>query len=387
MKSFKKSEAEISKNPEMELLKQSLKDEFLDIEFFKEWPASKSDAEKTNVVWKYGNDYIKGFTKTWRILWETEYKLIDLFNHFSVKSNSNFSWPDVSEIWETEDGWYYLLMKDAKHWGLEELDFSKKSPEEIMELYSKYRQTFDNFEKYSKWKTSQISKIQSVYSLYKRFLQPEELSQSATRTSKVINWAKKSLCNVLQPAFKLAIWRKYKNLVNERISNGEKVVKKCDIDIDRDKINKTLDKLLSKVNRFDFEYNFWRLWSWHVFSDGTNHKFVDFDNVGYQIEWTELICAMWDNLLNATWDYNEDEWEAKYNEWYNHLLGKYKDKNLVKLLLFVKLVWTIFEDYGNLIYKMENWGEKAWQGNEISEKIKKWVVWNYKALQKLMEED
>ena len=236
MESFENQENKPSKNPEMESLKQSLEDEFLDIEFLNEWPASNPDAEKTNVVWKYGNDYIKGFTKTWRILWETEYKLIDLFNHFSVKNNSKFSWPDVSEIWETEDGWYYLWMKDAKQWGLKELDFSKMSPEEIMDLYCKYRQIFDDFEKYSKWKTSSKSKIQSMYSLYKKFLQSKELSQSATRTSKVINWAKKSLCNVLQPAFKLVLSRKYKNLVNERITNGEGVVRACGIDVDRGKL-------------------------------------------------------------------------------------------------------------------------------------------------------
>lgn len=386
------SSESLSKNPEMESLKQSLADEFPDIEFFKEGPVSKPDDKKTNVVWKvvsedtnWKESFLKWFTKTGRVLWETEYKLIDLFNHFSILNNSSFSWPDISEIWETKDGWYYFLMKDAKQWDKKELDFSKMKPDEITKLYDGYRQTFDEFEKYSKWKTSTNSKMQRFYYFYKKYLQPEVSSESTIKSSKIINWAKTALCNVLQPAFKLAIWRKYKNLVNERISNGEKVVKNCDIDIDRERINKTLDKLLSKVKRFDFEYNFWRLWSWHVFSDGTNHKFVDFDNVGYQIEWTELICAMWDNLLNATWNYNERDWKVKYDERYNYLLEKYKDENLVKLLLFVKLIWTVFEDYGKLIYKKEISGGKEWQKKEISEEIKKWVIWNYEALQKLMD--
>ena len=385
MESFENQENKPSKNPEMESLKQSLEDEFLDIEFLNEWPASNPDAEKTNVVWKYGNDYIKGFTKTWRILWETEYKLIDLFNHFSVKNNSKFSWPDVSEIWETEDGWYYLWMKDAKQWGLKELDFSKMSPEEIMDLYCKYRQIFDDFEKYSKWKTSSKSKIQSMYSLYKKFLQSKELSQSATRTSKVINWAKKSLCNVLQPAFKLVLSRKYKNLVNERITNGEGVVRACGIDVDRGKLNDALDKLLSMVKNLDFEYNFWRFWTWHVFSNWETHKFVDFDNVGYQIKWTELIGIMWSNLLNWVWNYKSyEDWKKIFDNWYNKLVETYKDENLVKLLLFVKLVWTVFEDYWNLIYKREYWREKEWQKNGNFDEIKKWVEWNYRALQELI---
>ena len=142
-----------SKNPEIESLKKSLADEFPDIKFFKEGPASKLDDKKTNVVWKvvsedtnWKESFLKWFTKTGRVLWETEYKLIDLFNHFSVLNNSSFSWPDISEIWETKDWWYYFLMKDAKQWGKEELDFSKMKPDEIMKLYDEYRQAFDEFE-------------------------------------------------------------------------------------------------------------------------------------------------------------------------------------------------------------------------------------------------
>ena len=372
----------LSENPEMDSLKQSLVYEFPDVKFFKEWPASKPDDKKTNVVWKHENEYIKGFTKTWKILWETEHRLIELFNQFSKENNSRFSWPTIVEDREIGDGWYYFLMKDVKEWGLEQLDLSKMSPEEIMELYSKYRQTFDDFEKYSKWKTSTKSKIQSMYSLYKRFLQPEELSQSDT------NWVKKSLFSVLQLTFKLAVSKIYKNKINERISNGQGNVRSCGVDTDREKINTTLNRLLSKVKNLDFEYNFWRFWTWHVFSNGTNHKFVDFDNINYQIKGTELIGIMWSNLLMSAWDYKSyEDWKVNYDEWYNRLLERYEDKNLIKLLLFVKLVWTVFEDYGNLVYKREVWGKNKWQEKDNNfERIIKWVQYNYKALQELMEE-
>ena len=72
MKPLENSEAEISKNPEMNKLKENLKEIFDGVVFFKEWPASKPDAEKTDVVWKVWESYIKWFTKTWRILWETD---------------------------------------------------------------------------------------------------------------------------------------------------------------------------------------------------------------------------------------------------------------------------------------------------------------------------
>ena len=379
----------LSENPEMDSLKQSLVYEFHDVKFFKEWPASKPDDKKTNVVWKHENKYIKGFTKTWKILWETEHRLIELFNQFSKENNSRFSWPTVLKDGEIGDGWYYFLMKDVKEWGLEQLDLSKMSPEEIMELYSKYRQTFDDFEKYSKWKTSTKSKIQSMYSLYNRFLHPEELSQSATITSKIINWVKKSVFSVLQPAFKLAALKNYKNKINERISNGQGNVRSCGVDTDREKINTTLNRLLSKVKNLDFEYNFWSFWKRHVFSDWTNHKFVDFDNINYQIKGAELIGIIWSNLLMSAWDYNSyDERKNNYDVRYKKLLETYEDENLVKLLLFIKLVWTVFEDYGNLIYKEEVWNKNKWQEKKNNfEKIRKWVQYNHRALQELMKEN
>ena len=368
-------------NPGMDNLVKSLQKIYsrTDITFLKQWPASKPDAEKTDVVWKIWNSYIKWFTKTWRVLWEVELRLINLFNSFSKKNNSTFSWPEITKTWYTENGEFYFVMDDAKKWGKEELDFSKMNIEEIMKLYNEYRSIFDEFEKYSKWKTSTESnpKIQLLYSLYKRYLQPEVPSQQTKKISNIINWVKKALWNTLQPAFKLTIWKKYKDKINERISNGNNTVEQYGINIDKEEINTNLDKLLSKVKSFNFEYNFWRFWTWHVFSDWTEHKFVDFDNISYQIKWTELIGIMRSNVLLWTDKYDSyEDWKSDYDKWYNKITN-YQDENLVKFLLFIKLVWTIFEDYGNLINKRN-------PENTNSEKIKKWIKRNYKALQELI---
>ena len=368
-------------NPGMDNLVKSLQKIYsrTDIIFLKKWPASKPDAEKTDVVWKIWNSYIKWFTKSGRVLWKTEHKIIELFNKFSEENNSNFSGPKISGKWDTPDGWYFFIMEDAKLWGKEELDFSEMSIKEIIRLYDAYRPIFDEFEKYSKWKTSTESnpKIQLLYSLYKRYLQPEVSSQPTTKISNIINWVKKALWNTLQPAFKLTIWKKYKDKINERISNGNNTVEQYGINIDKEEINTNLDKLLSKVKSFNFEYNFWRFWTWHVFSDDKTHKFVDFDNISYQIKWTELIGIMRSNVLLWTDKYDSyEDWKSDYDKWYNKITN-YQDENLVKFLLFIKLVWTIFEDYGNLINKRN-------PENTNNEKIKKWIKRNYKALQELI---
>lgn len=386
-KQLKNFEISESCNPAMYKLVGNLIEKFWsNIEVVHVWPASKSNDKKTDVVCKVWEFYIKWFTKSWAGLWKREEDSIGSFNQFSEESNSKFSWPNVIGKWKTEDGWFYFMMKDAKEWEKKELlDFSKLTFEQLMELYNQNRQTFDEFEEYSGWKTSIQSKIQFIYSLYKRFLQQEALLETTTRSSKIINWVKKSLNNVLQPAFKLAIAKKYQNKINERISNGQGNVRACGIDADIGKINKTLIRLLSKVKNIDFEYNFWRLWTWHVFADKEREKFtlLDFDNVSYQIEWTELIWIMWSNLLISVWKYDTYEaWKADYREWYQKLLETYEDKNLIKLLLFVKLVWTIFEDYWHLIFVGRNKGENS----KNFEEIKKWVQRNYEALQELMEE-
>ena len=367
---------EMEKNPEMWSLMQYLiwhnRDIPQDEIEYKTWPASKPDSEKTNIVCKLTDFYLKWFTKTGKVRWETEHRLIELFNQFSQESNSSFSWPTILEKWKIPEGWCFFKMDDAKKWGKQELKFSKMTPEEILKLYNEYRETFDEFEKYSKGKISTETSptLQKIYSLSNKY-----------RDSILFHL-------VWSPLLKLAVAKKYKSKINGRISSGQGNVRSCGVDTNREKINRTLDRLLSKVKSFDFEYNFWRFWERHVFSDWTNHEFVDFDNVSYQIEWTELVGAMWSNLLMTAWDYKSyEDWKINYDEWYKRLLERYEDKNLIKLLLFIKLVWTVFEDYGNLVYKREVWGKNKWQEkNNNFEKIKKWVQYNYKALQELMEE-
>ena len=369
----------ISRHPETNnqilSLEQGLLKRFPNADFFKVWPDSKPSQEKTNVVWKVWKHYLKWFTRTWRILWETEHRMIELFNQFSKKNNSTFSWPEILESWETEDGWYYFLMDDAKARDKKELNFSNMSPNRIWKLYSEYRQSFNEFEEHSKWETSTESNptLQKFYSLSNRY-----------KSNILFNL-------IWNPALKLAIAKKYRGKIHERISNGESNVRALGIKFERDEIDSWFEELLSKVDKIDFEYNFWRFWTWHVFTDWTNHKLIDFDNVCYQIKWTELIGIMRSNLLLSVGNYESyDDWKKEYGKWYSKLLDMYKDENIIKLLLFVKLIWTIFEDYWHLIFEREisditKNGEIDLDDSKL-ENIRKWIQRNYKALQELMKE-
>lgn len=354
-------------------LEQELLKRFSSINFFKVWPDSKSSQEKTNVVWKVWKYYLKWFTRTWKILWETEHRMIELFNQFSEESNNTFSWPEILESWETDGGWYYFLMDDAKAWDKKELNFSNMSINKILKLYNEYRQSFNEFEEYSKGAISTESNptLQKIYSLSNRY-----------KNNILFNL-------IWNPTLKLAISQKYKRRINERISNGGyNCTEYLDLRFQKEEINSWLEELLSKVDKIKFEYNFWRFWTWHVFSDLTSHKFVDFDNVCYQIAWSELIGIMRSNLLLSVWNYESyEDWKIDYDKWYSKLLEMYGDESIIKLLLFVKLIWTIFEDYWHLIFDREfpDKGREYLQGDKF-EKIKKWIQRNYKALQELMKE-
>lgn len=327
-----------------------------DIDIFKYWPTSSPDYEKTNIVWKFPNwSYLKAFSPSWKRRWATEHQIIELFNSFSKEKNSSFSWPEILD-WGLIGRGYWFLMEDVKKWGKEEVDFSTANQSDLIKLYGEYRTTFDDFEKYSKGKisTSENPILQKIYAFSKEY-------------SESLLWTLSS------PLLKKAIAKKYQNKVNNFVSHGAENVWKY-IKFDKSKINNYLENLISKVDKFDFEYNFGRFWTGHVFSDWKNHNFVDFDNVWYQIKWTEILGIARSNILLSVDKYESyEDRESNFFQWYNEMINMYKDENLIKLLLYVKLIWTIFEDWWHLFYERE----------DKKEYLEKWIKRNYILLKKL----
>lgn len=313
---------------------------------------------------------IKYFTPEAAQDWENQSKMQWEFNYFTTpgefKNSNNWekiSWAKIRRKGNTPAGWFFYEMEDLNE-SMEKVYCAEETIDYLINLWEQYRGVFDRFEKYS-WgnvttKSNQI--IQRLFSI----LQPKTI-ESNPQTQKICNGVKKALLSLLKPVSKRAIKKKYFNNVNHRISNGWNTVKGY-VEFNIEEINNCLKELLSKVKNFDFEYNFWRLWTDHIFLNDKWLKIIDFDNVGYQIKWTELIGLMRSNLLLSTRKYDSyGERKKDYDERYKKLVNIYKDENLVRCLLFSKLIWTIFQDNGYLIYEREIWGWNKERKNGIEE--------------------
>ena len=367
------------------------------LELIKAWPTwsekptnyiirvtkNSNDGKTTSCVIKYFiPEAVKDWEKQCAMQWE--------FNYFTTpgegKSNNweIFSWAKIRRKGNTPAGWFFYEMEDLNE-SMEKVYCAEETIDYLINLWKQYRGIFDRFEQYS-WGTVTTKSNQIIQRLFS-ILQPKTSIESNPQIQKVCNGVRKTLLSVLKPASKFAIKKKYFNNVNHRISNGWNTVRGY-VEFNMEEINNCLKELLLKVKNFDFEYNFWRLFRDHIFSDGNwLFKIIDFDNVGYQIKWTELIGLMWSNLLLSTRKYDSyEEWKKDYDERYKKLVNIYKDEDLIRCLLFSKLIWTIFQDNGYLIYEREIWGWSKEYKNGIEEekemmnvKLKKEIeLWEWK---------
>ena len=351
------------------------------LELIKAWPTwsekptnyiirvtkNSNDKKTTSWVIKY---FIPEAAKDWEEQCEMQWE----FNYFTTPGEGKsinwekISWAEIKRKGDTDAGWFFYEMEDLNE-SMEKVNCAEETIDYLIDIWRQYREVFDRFEKYS-WGTVTTKSNQIIQRLFS-ILQPKTLKESSPRVYEACNYVRKWLLKVLKPASKIAINKKCFNNVNKRISNGWNIVWRY-IDFNVEEINNCLKELLSKVKGFDFEYNFWRLWTDHIFSNDNRFKIIDFDNVGYQIKWTELIGLMWSNLLLSTRKYNSyEEWKEYYNERYEKLVSIYEDGNLIKCLLFIKLIWTIFQDNGYLIYEREIWEWNKERKDEIDEKGEK----------------
>lgn len=351
-------------------LSVKLSKDFPDMDFIKEGPAWKDI--KTNIVWKNENYYLKAFTPEWSISWKKELELINLFNTFSEKTWASFSWPEIAK--SNINGNIYFLMKDIEKTWKENIDFSSISQEKLINLYKFYREEFDEFEKFSKWKisTEKDLKIQKFVHSVKKI---EEKIRLLEEKLWILKLATKKLVGVKQLQ-QLQNW----------ISKWDSVVKWI-IGYDQTILFSKFQELQQNLKKYDFEYNFGRFRTWHVFSNWKSHQLVDFDNIWYQIKWTELLGIIRSNLLLPVEEYssyNERKWS--FENWYKQLLETTKNENLARLLVFQKLIGTIFMDFGYLMLKLENNREKITKKWLIPEEnSKKWIEWNFRLLKDLFE--
>ena len=356
--------------PQTQQLVDNMSSLFPHVDFFKEWPTG--DDVKSNIVGKNETQYVKTFTPDGIKKWQNEISLITLFNSFSKETWGSFTWPKIIDTSISTAKELYFVMENCEA-SKKMIDFSTVPSTELIHLYDAYRKEFDEFEKYTKWKTSTSTNIP----LQKIFYSIKKIEQKI--------WSLEKKLWILQWATKILIVWKQKQQIQNWIHKWQDLVKEV-ILYDELQIFKTLEQLQKKIKKYEFEYNFGRFWTGHVFSDWKEHQLVDFDNVSYQIQCTELLWIIRSNVLLPVEEYSSyEERKNEFEQWHKQLLKIEKNEYLIKLQIFHKLLGTIFIDFGYLMIHIPANREKITKKWFIPEEnAKKWIEWNYRLLQEII---
>lgn len=353
--------------PQINELIDKLNPQFPEMEFFKEWCAAAD--VKTNVIGKDSEHYLKAFTtKAGLISGKNELDIIQLFNTFSDQTWASFSWPEIIQSAQKDD-MLWFLMNDIEQSGKHMIDFPSYDQQELINIYKQYKEEFTEFEKFSKWK---ISTTKSP--LLQKYVHSIKTLQRKIQLLEEKLWLFNKMTQTL-------IKKKQTTQIQDYIHRWKEYVETV-IDVDEKNILKLFSVLQSKVKKYDFEYSFGRFWTDHVFTDGKKTQLIDFDNVWYQINGSELVGMIWSNLLYSVENYDSyEEWKALFEKRYDTLLDTNKKyKGLADLLLFQKIIGTIFMDYGNLSFSSDNIKKIEDKGMSAVDNREKWIQWNYRLL-------
>jgi len=266
--------------------------------------------------------YIKIYTPPFKAIAEKEVQITQRFGEF-IKDDNDFSPLVIFFSWAENDCVYYAMEKLATM-----VQFQSMKTEDMYTFYKKYRSVFDKFEEYTEWLCSNDS------------------------TSSKADLA-------------MYFWQK----LEERYTHGYPCVAKYIPEV------ASLTNLLSwidfdELKDYPQEYCFGHLWSGGVFEKEGKYILLDFGHVGYKHKYFEIIELMWDNLLlNVKAHTDRDAYFLAFEERKKFLLEFIPDRQL-SCLLKIKLIGTVFEDWGNLMQKR----------NASQEDIEKWILRNYELL-------
>lgn len=314
------------------------------------WPAFR---EPSNVIFYNPQikHYIKAYVhnKVWKEAYFTEITNINMFNEFCDRIVGKFSWPTILK---QDDENLYFVMKDIESQGFSKIDFSKLALDDLLKIYSEYRSTFDEFEKNN-----------------------EKLQWSSNKI-RVSTWDKifKILSDWTNPVAKIAYFCGQKNKIKERYHEWEQYVHSF-LQTNFEQLKAKLKELQNDVEKAELEFVYNRLWTGHVFSDWTHHKLIDFDSLWYRIKWTETVALMWTNTLLSVEKYQTyEEWKHSAMKWRDLIEKECWNQNLWKLLIFQKLIGTMYLDY-------PKWEKvKEVSATEYELRRKRWILWLGKLL-------
>ena len=321
---------------QIEKLVNYLYDLYPDFWYYREWPCHAKT--KYDVLLKNKKDWlcIKAFVNNecWKISYESELGLIQLFNTFSKEQKRNFLWP---EILHYDNNNLFFIMKDIEFDWKKLLDFRTLNKIDVIKHFYQYRKVFDSFEAYcmDNWYT--LMDIDSTYS-------------------------------VKQLIEKCKWW----------YLKWERIVKENNILLDFQKIESKILELCGNYwnNLFPRELSFKWFWTWHVFEWNGNYQLVDFDNVWYEIKWGSICRLACYCVILSVDNYVLYEERKSDFDWWKREMLKINEDFLVDALVLSSLIWVLYADYAGTMlteYYNRELLENKWVVPE--DNARKWMQW------------
>ncbi len=321
-------------------------------------------------------NYIKAFTTDEVKRWKSELEIINTFNDFADKNGTFHRWPEIIAVEEQlPEQPFHFIMKDVTANGVKKVDFPSSDIETLLPNFQQFRKEIEEFGKYSNYMTAVGPKQKLQYSLnYANKVEGNKKVLKYFNTLAFYNGVQKRLQTVYK-LFKILKWhKKGKQKVDDTIDGST---------LSAMKIASKFHALANTISAFDYEYSTGRYFGWHVFDNG---RLLDFDNVWPQVAGTDAIYVMRSNTLLAVHEYESyDKRRNDAQRRYDVLLDTTWNEQQANILLFQKLIGTIYSDYAHamiLPHKIKDFEQKH-PGIDAVENAHKGIKRNYALLKEL----
>lgn len=244
--------------------------------------------EHTSITAKIIYEWKTAFIKAFLPWYDQEREIISFFPSIS---------PQIY-ISENNDTYNYMILEDL-NLNYVSLDFRSMNMNDIMGMHQLYRR---NFEKHAQWKDFNV---------------PEQIH----------TWA----------IDKVSEWIDNTYISEEEIPSHE-----------REKIKRAFIEY-EETAVIEKELSFWVWWPPHLWRNKEKNdlRMIDWWHMKYMRKWSEVLWIFWAKILMRIHTYDKNA----YPEWKNECKNFIEKYNIPDTILFQKLIWTLFADYGNLMVK------------------------------------
>lgn len=289
---------------------------------------------------------VKGFTTKWSYRGRQEYAITQAFNEFSDIHKTCFHGPTL--LGDKQEPVYHFISEEITD---KPIDFTILSPQELVKRYKSFVSTFDSFiDDY--WP---ICNRYNLGSYSKAMSKMISTWQHYANKIKILKKGMLILISKLELA-QLESWITYgeKYIIDEHNSSFVSSI----INYDRSELVSNFKKLLDNKNITVDDYHFahWSLYTGKVYGNIDEKTIItDLDRIGPQYRGKDFVWLLWSSLSLNTYNYLDfNDYKEKFDDLMVQCEDIVHNWALLKVLMYSKLIWMIFNDYGRLMLSRDH---------------------------------